>query len=1012
MSTAILRAENLKVALPDRARKPLFGRTPGIEILHGVTLSIAHGETIGIVGESGSGKTTLGRALVRLIEPSGGRLLFEGTDITHARETTLRPMRARLQMIFQNALSSLNPRRTILSSIAMPAVAAGESSRVRALALTALDRAGLPRRFAGRYPHQLSGGQRQRAGIARDIVMSPDVILADEIVSGLDVSTQAQILTLLRDLQRDMGLALAFIAHDLSVVRVLCKRVVVMLQGQIVEEGSCAELFANPQHAYTRRLIDAIPLPEIDMGWLGRDFQLRQPALPLPPEPSEDIAAKLPASPPQPLPSLLLRQIRGRRTVGRYVEVQAGDGRSFNAYMAKPGNGTGPGLVLLQDIFGLNDTVKQMADHYAEEGYVVLAPDLFWRLQPGVSLGFADADRAHALELYHDFNLGAGIEDIEATVQALRRRPEHRGKVGVLGHSFGGTLAYLAAARTDIDCAVSYYGTGLSDHLGEARRIRCPMTVHLAGADRLCSPDQQKLITETFRSRPDVDVYTYPGADNAFATPGRLTWDRPAALMASTRSLTQLRRVMGPHFNLAEVWEDHVATEFGTRNVDDTMKTMVADPYVNHVPTMTGGVGHDQLKRFYKYHFIPANPADTKIIPLSRTIGTDRIVDEMIFSFTHTREIDWMLPGLAPTGKFVEVPLVAVIHFRGGKLKSEHIYWDQASVLAQIGVIDTKGLPVAGRATAQKMINDYLPSNGIMPNWARSEGLPLADGSPPGSGFGSIMSPSPQPSPSPSHTGGTVMLADFAAAIASGKIRVLDLTQTLRASTPVIQLPPPFAQSNPFSATLISKYDERGPGWYWNNLAMGEHTGTHFDAPIHWVTGKDNGAGATDTIPVERMIAPACVIDCSRETAANEKFLLEPAHIAAWEAKHGRIPRGAWVLMRTDWSKRTDPAKFLNAKDDGPHVPGPSAAAVRFLVTERDVNGFGVEAVGTDAGQAFAFEPAFPAHNLMHSNNKFGLASLTNLDQLPPTGAVLITAPLKIERGSGSPLRVLALVGA
>ena len=256
------------------------------------------------------------------------------------------------------------------------------------------------------------------------------------------------------------------------------------------------------------------------------------------------------------------------------------------------------------------------------------------------------------------------------------------------------------------------------------------------------------------------------------------------------------------------------------------------------------------------------------------------------------------------------------------------------------------------------------------------------------------------------------MLMDFAAAIATGKIRVIDLSQTLRASTPVIQLPPPFAQSSPFSASVISKYDERGPGWYWNNLAMGEHTGTHFDAPIHWVTGKDNKAGATDTIAVERFIAPACVIDCSKEATANEKFLLEPAHITAWEAKHGRIPKGAWVLMRTDWSKRTDPAKFLNAKDDGPHVPGPSAAAVTFLIKERDVNGFGVEAVGTDAGQAFAFEPAFPAHHLMHGNNKFGLASLTNLDQLPPTGAVLITAPLKIENGSGSPLRVLALVGA
>ena len=193
---------------------------------------------------------------------------------------------------------------------------------------------------------------------------------------------------------------------------------------------------------------------------------------------------------------------------------------------------------------------------------------------------------------------------------------------------------------------------------------------------------------------------------------------------------------------------------------------------------------------------------------------------------------------------------------------------------------------------------------------------------------------------------------------------------------------------------------------------MGEHTGTHFDAPIHWVTGKGYADGHTDTISVQRFVAPACVIDCSKEAAADEKFLLEPAHIQAWEGKHGRIPKGAWVLMRTDWSKRTDPAAFQNMKEDGPHVPGPSAAAIRFLTGERDVNGWGVEAVGTDAGQAFAFEPAFPAHHLMHGANKFGLASLTNLDKLPPTGALLITHAAEDQEGSGSPLRVLALVAA
>lgn len=253
------------------------------------------------------------------------------------------------------------------------------------------------------------------------------------------------------------------------------------------------------------------------------------------------------------------------------------------------------------------------------------------------------------------------------------------------------------------------------------------------------------------------------------------------------------------------------------------------------------------------------------------------------------------------------------------------------------------------------------------------------------------------------------VLAGVVAALASGAVRVVDLTQTLRPSTPVIQLPQPFGASLPLSVSEISHYDDRGPGWYWNNLTLGEHTGTHFDAPVHWVSGRDFEDGATDTLPVARFVAPACVIDCSAEAAADESFLLEPAHIVAWEARHGRIPAGHWVLMRTDWSRRTDPATFLNMTPDGPHTPGPSADAVRLLV-ERDVNGWGVEAVGTDAGQAFAFEPAFPAHHLMHGARKLGLASLCNLDQLPPTGALLITAPLKIEHGSGSPIRALALV--
>lgn len=175
-------------------------------------------------------------------------------------------------------------------------------------------------------------------------------------------------------------------------------------------------------------------------------------------------------------------------------------------------------------------------------------------------------------------------------------------------------------------------------------------------------------------------------------------------------------------YDLAALWDEHCRYEFETRDVDATMATMVEAPYVNHMPTMTGGVGHDELKRFYKYHFIGANPPDTTLTTVSRTVGADSVVDEMLFSFTHTHEVDWMLPGVAPTGRRVEIPLVAIAQFRDGKLAHEHIYWDQASVLVQIGLLEPGNLPVAGVAQARKLMDRNLPSNALMPNWETSAG--------------------------------------------------------------------------------------------------------------------------------------------------------------------------------------------------------------------------------------------------------------------------------------------------
>jgi len=246
----------------------------------------------------------------------------------------------------------------------------------------------------------------------------------------------------------------------------------------------------------------------------------------------------------------------------------------------------------------------------------------------------------------------------------------------------------------------------------------------------------------------------------------------------------------------------------------------------------------------------------------------------------------------------------------------------------------------------------------------------------------------------------------------AGAIRVVDLTQSLGPATPVISLPPEFASSPGLTIDVISKYDDRGPAWYWNTLHLGEHTGTHFDAPIHWMTGKDLPDNACDTIAARRFIGAASVIDVSADVASNADFLLTPERIEQWELEHGRIPAGAWVLLRTDWSKRRGPSAFVNMGVDGPHTPGFDARASTMLAYDRDVLGVGVETIGTDAGQAGGFDPPFPNHTIMHGAGKFGLASLCNLDQLPATGSIVIAAPLRIVGGSGSPVRVLALAPA
>jgi kynurenine formamidase len=252
-------------------------------------------------------------------------------------------------------------------------------------------------------------------------------------------------------------------------------------------------------------------------------------------------------------------------------------------------------------------------------------------------------------------------------------------------------------------------------------------------------------------------------------------------------------------------------------------------------------------------------------------------------------------------------------------------------------------------------------------------------------------------------------LAGFLDGLASGTVEVVDLTQPLSEATPLIQLPPPFANTPGWKMHEISRYDDRGPAWYWNSFEGGEHVGTHFDAPIHWVTGQDKDD--VSQVPPRNLVGPAVVMDLTDRVAADPDFLLSIDDIQAFERLHGPLPAGGWLLYRTGWDARAhDQAAFLNADDTGPHTPGISVDCARWLAEEAPIVGLGVETVGTDAGTAHSFEPAFPCHTFLLGANKYGLTQLANLAQLPATGSVLIVAPLKIVNGSGSPARVLALV--
>lgn len=410
---------------------------------------------------------------------------------------------------------------------------------------------------------------------------------------------------------------------------------------------------------------------------------------------------------------------------GSYISIVNGD-KKFNAYLAVPEAGKGPGIVLCQEIFGVNSVMREKADFLAEEGYTVLVPDLFWRVQEGIELGYSDEDFAKAFQLYQGFDENLGVEDIKDTLAVLKNLEvcDAEAGLGVIGYCLGGKLAYLSACRLpEVACAVGYYGVGIENNLDEAQNIQGKLVLHMAELDKFCLPEVRQQIVEVLSVyKKNIKTFLYPNVDHAFARPHGHHYHKASALMAHERSVTALRQAIGPEYDLEALWEDHCKYEFETRDVPATMATMVAEPYVNHIPTLTGGVGYAQLSRFYRHHFVHNNPKDMSLISISRTVGVTQVVDEFIMRFTHDQEIDWLVPGIAPTGKFVEIPMLGVIKFRGPKLCHEHIYWDQASVLVQLGLLDPKGLPVAGAITAHKLLDESIASNEMMPTWPSSEG--------------------------------------------------------------------------------------------------------------------------------------------------------------------------------------------------------------------------------------------------------------------------------------------------
>ena len=373
------------------------------------------------------------------------------------------------------------------------------------------------------------------------------------------------------------------------------------------------------------------------------------------------------------------------------------NGRTVDAYRAVHHSGTGPGLLLLADDAGLDDGMQARADLFGAEGYSVLA-----------------------------IASDAAVPDIAAAADVLRAVPETDGGIAAIGHGAGGVLACRAAADAEFDAVIAFDAMALAEAGDFPQSVPCPFVLQFGTRDAPEAEQAAQAIRGRLDRRDGSRVFDWIEAGPGFAIPKRDSFHKRADSLAHTRTLELVRRVLGPYYDFAALFAQHAYHEFTTRDVDATMATMIDEPYVNHTPTLAGGVGHDMLKRFYKYHFVDQNSGGRDRTRISYTLGPDRVVLESYTRFRHDSVIDRYFPGIEPTGKLVEIATVIIVKFRGDKVCHEHLYWDQGSALKQIGVLDADGLPLAGAEAARKVLDENQPSNIFMQDaWATSEGKPI-----------------------------------------------------------------------------------------------------------------------------------------------------------------------------------------------------------------------------------------------------------------------------------------------